>query len=385
MADNLRGRFGALSVRFKTGGAEVGRKMSAGMSTMSDKMKGLFQAHTQADRIVQDLTAETVDTPNWSRIMELVDWLNEGKMNGQDVVKAIKRRIMTKSSKVQFLALILLETSVKNCEKMFSVVASEHILDEMVKLIEDPQTSTGNRDKVLKMIEAWGESTEELSYLPVYEETYKSLRSRGVMFPGRDPESLAPIFTPHSATISGMHSEEIPGAHGEMSAVQIKETFDIARNCVELLSTVLTSSPQQDVLHEELTGSLVEQCRQLQFTARRVVECAGDNDQLLFEALNVNDELQKVLEKYEKMLTSFGPPATQSSEPAIVALAAVSEEDHATGGVEEGLVRIHSSKPPNICQDQGSKATEDLDRRAFEEVSSNLGERKMSSDDLIVL
>ncbi|KAL1824277.1 hypothetical protein ACET3Z_011055 [Daucus carota] len=41
----------------------------------------------------------------------------------------------------------------------------------------------------------------ELRYLRVYEETYKSLRSRGIRFPGRDGESLAPIFTPpHSTT-----------------------------------------------------------------------------------------------------------------------------------------------------------------------------------------
>jgi len=32
------------------------------------------------------------------------------------------------------------------------------------------------------------------------------------------------------------------------TAEQTKEAFDVARNSIELLSTVLTSSPQQDVL-----------------------------------------------------------------------------------------------------------------------------------------
>jgi hypothetical protein len=56
---------------------------------------------------------------------------------------------------------------------MFSEVASEKVLDEMVKMIDDRQTPIENREKALKLIEAWGESTEELRYLPIFEETYK--------------------------------------------------------------------------------------------------------------------------------------------------------------------------------------------------------------------
>ena len=45
---------------------------------------------------------------------------------------------MLKSPRIQYLALVLLETCVKNCKKAFSEVAAERVLDEMVKLIEDP-------------------------------------------------------------------------------------------------------------------------------------------------------------------------------------------------------------------------------------------------------
>ncbi|KAL1806476.1 hypothetical protein ACET3Z_029544 [Daucus carota] len=46
----------------------------------------------------------------------------------------------------------------------------------------------------------WARGGSELRYLRVYEETYKSLRSRGIRFPDRDGESLAPIFTPPRLT-----------------------------------------------------------------------------------------------------------------------------------------------------------------------------------------
>lgn len=91
----------------------------------------------------------------------------------------------------------------------------------------------------------------------------QSLRSRGIRFPGRDTESLAPIFTPppsvpipepNSNLARGVHHEvPVRGVHHEVpvqsfSAEQTKEAFNVARNSIELLSTVISSSPQQDAL-----------------------------------------------------------------------------------------------------------------------------------------
>ena len=80
----------------------------------------------------------------------------------------------------------------------------------------------------------------------------QSLKSRGVQFPGRDSESLVPIFTP--ARTFSLEPELDSGVVMEPSIIaqytleQSKEILDVARNAVELLSTVLTSSPPQDVL-----------------------------------------------------------------------------------------------------------------------------------------
>lgn len=81
----------------------------------------------------------------------------------------------------------------------------------------------------------------------------QSLKSRGIRFPGRDEESLAPIFTPpQSVAITNPAGS---GGFGEARDLPIdespektKEVFDVARNSVELLNTVLTSSPQQEAL-----------------------------------------------------------------------------------------------------------------------------------------
>lgn len=80
------------------------------------------------------------------------------------------------------------------------------------------------------------------------------MRSRGVRFPGRDSESLAPIFTPPRSipaseptpSIAQQTRHEVPVQ--QFSVEQTKEAFDVARNSIELLNTVLSSSPQQDAL-----------------------------------------------------------------------------------------------------------------------------------------
>jgi hypothetical protein len=86
------------------------------------------------------------------------------------------------------------------------------------------------------------------------------LRSRGIRFPGRDEESLAPIFTPPRSIPSvESYSEAAQEGYQEIPeegfapvrtvpAVQVNEAFEVARNSVELLSTVLSSSPQKEVL-----------------------------------------------------------------------------------------------------------------------------------------
>ncbi|XP_071710661.1 TOM1-like protein 1 [Rutidosis leptorrhynchoides] len=387
MSDNIMDKVNALGERLKIGGSEVGQKITAGVSSMSFKMKEFFQGPNQADNLVEEATAETLDEPDWATNLELCDMINHERISSIDMIRAIKKRIMLKNARIQYLTLVLLETVVKNCEKAFSEVAAERVLDEMVKLIDDPQTVVNNRNKALILIEAWGESTEELRYLPVYEETYKSLKSRGIRFPGRDSESLAPIFTPprsipqtevYPVPPQQFHQQEIPVQR--LSPEQTKEAFDVARNSLELLSTVLSSSPQQDALQDDLTSTLVQQCRQSQLTVQRIVETGGDDEALLFEALSVNDEIQKVLSKYEEMKKPS--EVHREPEPAMIAVAAEPDEPPQVGK-EESLIRKPAGSRGNNNNDD---MMDDLDEMIFGKKGGGSSEPKKdkpSKDDLI--
>ncbi|XAR52086.1 hypothetical protein NMG60_11019985 [Bertholletia excelsa] len=369
MSDNLMDKVSAFGERLRIGGAEVSRKVSAGMTSMSFKMKELFQGPNQADKIVEEATAETLEEPDWATNLELCDMINHDRINSIELIRAIKKQIMLKHPRVQFWALVLLETVVKNCEKAFSEVAAERVLDEMVKLIDDPQTVVNNRNKALMMIESWGESSSELRYLPVYEETYKSLKSRGIRFPGRDNESLAPIFTPprsvseseSNATLEQQILHDAAPVQ-TFSAEQTKEAFVVARNAVDLLTTVLSSSPQQDALKDELTTNLIEQCHQCQYTVQRIIETAGDNEALLFEALNVNDEIQKVLSKYEELKKPS--VVVRELEPAMIPVA-TEPDDSPTLGKEHALIRKPASARAGSHGGNNDDMMDDLDEMIF--------------------
>ncbi|KAG2701167.1 hypothetical protein I3760_06G031800 [Carya illinoinensis] len=368
MSDNLMEKVSAFGERLKIGGAEVSRKMSEGMSSMSFKMKELFQGSNQADKLVEDATSEDLDEPDWAMNLDLCDMINHEKINSVELIRGIKKRIMLRSPRVQYLALVLLETCVKNCEKAFSEVAAERVLDEMVKLIDDPQTVVNNRNKALILIEAWGESASELRYLPVYEETYKSLKSRGIRFPGRDNESLAPIFTPPRSVSDSDYDASLPQQIQRdfpvqsFTAEQTKEAFDVARNTIELLSTVLSSSPQQDALQDDLTTTLVHQCRHSQSTVQRIIEVAGDNEPLLFEALNVNDEIQKVLSKYEELNKPSVVRIEQ--EPAMIPVA-VEPDESPRHAKEDALIRKPTGSRGSGQGGGNDDMMDDLDEMIF--------------------
>lgn len=379
MADNFKDKFSAVGEKLKVGGSDLARKMSERMSTVSGKMKELFNERSAADKIVEEATAETLDGPDWAKNLDICDQVNHERISGTDAVRAIKKRLVVKHPTVQILSLTLLETCVKNCDKFFSEVASERVLDEMVKLIDDRQSQIESREKALKLIEAWGEATDELRYLPIYEETYKSLKNRGVKFPGRDNESLAPIFTPPGAPRSispssgrGSQNSTPPvwrdAAAERTDPAHVKETLDVARNSVELLSTVLSSSPEQEALKDDITQTLVEQCRQSQLKLQGIIQRAGDNDPNLFEALNLNDELTKVLSKYDDSAAPIqSTPATTPTEVNRSAPPAFDEDDLLTGGGEDALVRNYGQRVQHTpLSSQGDdKAMADLDEMIF--------------------
>lgn len=142
-------------------------------------------------------------------------------------------------------------------------------------------------------------------------------------------------------------------------------------------------------MQDDLTTTLVQQCRQSQTTVQRIIETAGEDEALLFEALNVNDELVKTLSKYEEMNKPSAP--LTAPEPAMIP---VSEEpdDSPLHGKEESLVRKSSSTRALIHGGGGSgdDMMDDLDEMIFGKKSGGSStdgghdSKKSSKDDDLI-
>ncbi|XAR58644.1 hypothetical protein NMG60_11014120 [Bertholletia excelsa] len=307
--DKLKLASSSFGERLKTGGAQMSR-------VVSSKMKEILQSPTPESKMVDDATSEHLEEPNWGMNLRICAMINSEEFSGSEIVKAIKRKLSGKSVASQRLSLDLLEACTSNCDKVFSEVSSEKVLDEMVRLIDDPRVDLENRRKALQLIRAWGQS-EDLKYLPVFHQTYMNLQNRDIT-----PSSMDSNLPPMQHSLGSYINQQPPpeiypvppelGLHtadhafpaysfGGQSIEEKKEILTVARNSLDILNSILNSGTEEKPIKEELTVSMYEKCKQALPDVQRVAESINDDEIMLFEALNLHDELQQIISKYEEM------------------------------------------------------------------------------------
>ncbi|XP_073155736.1 TOM1-like protein 2 [Henckelia pumila] len=302
----------SLGERLKTSGAQMGR-------TISSKMKEILQTPTPESKIVDEATAESLEEPNWGLNLRICAMISRDEYDGAEIVRAVKRKLVPgKNPMSQILSLDLLETCTSNCEKVFSEVASEKVLEDMVKLIEDHRTEHGCRVRAMQLIRAWGES-EDLMYLPVFHQTYMYLKSR-VIPPTAPEESLPshnlesylgpqPLTPPERYPVppTALENEEDAAFmhYGFQSIEENKEFLVVTRNSLDILCSILNSETEPKPIKDELTVSMLEKCKLSLPVVQRIIETTSDDEVMLFDALNLLDELQLVISRYNEMTAAF--------------------------------------------------------------------------------
>ncbi|KAL6210711.1 hypothetical protein ACLB2K_015943 [Fragaria x ananassa] len=295
---------------------------------VTGKVKEILQTPTPESRMIDEATLETMEEPNWGMNLRICAMINSEEFSGFEVVRVIKRKISGKSVVTQRLSLDLLEAIAMNCEKVFSEIASEKVLEEMVRMIENPQTDNENRRRAMQLIRAWGES-QDLAYLPVFRQTYMTLRERGARPVA--PEGTSPLL---QSTLESYMEEPVPpperypvpdtGFHDAndrefrynyLSVEEKKECLVVARNSLELLSSILNAETDPKPLKEELTMNMLEKCKESQPVIQRIIETTTDDESMLFEALYLHEELQQVISKYEELEASQNSGGQQLENP----------------------------------------------------------------------
>ncbi|KAG0500417.1 hypothetical protein HPP92_000489 [Vanilla planifolia] len=263
--------------------------------------------------LVDRATNDELIGPDWAMNIEICDIINRDPGQAKDVVKGIKKRLTSKNPKVQLLALTLLETVVKNCgDIVHMLVAEKDILHEMVKIVKKKNPDLHVKEKILTLIDTWQEAFGGAgARYPQYYIAYQELLRLGAVFPQRS-ERAAPIFTPpQTQPLSSYpqnlrttnHGEDLPepSAAPDFPNLSIAEIQN-ARGILDVLSEMLNALDpgNREGLKQEVIIDLVAQCRSYKQRVVQLVNSTSD-EELLAQGLALNDDLQRVLAKYDSI------------------------------------------------------------------------------------
>ncbi|XP_065008912.1 TOM1-like protein 3 isoform X2 [Musa acuminata AAA Group] len=225
-------------------------------------------------------TSDALIGPDWAINMELCDIINMDPGQGMDALKILKKRLGSKNPKIQLLALF-------------------------------PDLNV--REKILVLIDTWKEAFGGAGgKYTQYHAAYQELRAMGVEFPPRT-ENTAAIFTqthpvPHQPATSVYENMALESSlQSDVSAFSLQDLQN-ARGIADVLSEMLNALDPKNPedLRQEVIVDLVEQCHSYKKHVMLLVNSTGD-EELLFQGLALNDDIQLVLERHDNMSKGTAP------------------------------------------------------------------------------
>lgn len=288
---------------------------------------------------IEAATRPELETDDWALNIEICDLINENNDDAKDAIKAFRRRFQQAEQDRNFTVtnrtLTVLETCVSNCSRRFHVlVMSKDFIQDLVKLIGPKNNPPVDlQERVLRLIERWAEAFASQPDMSGVTIVYNDLKAKGITFPPQDPASNVPIQTPQrsvpaqsspppsSFETSGairldrrQSSQQVSGPiflEGEGYS-KISQDLDIVRTSIEMFTEILQLLMSKNEDSDwQLAADLNTTCRQMKGRIVDLIEKVANED-LTIELLRLNDELNNIFIKYDRLLKDRSNPNTAS-------------------------------------------------------------------------
>ncbi|XP_021952557.1 TOM1-like protein 1 isoform X2 [Folsomia candida] len=277
-------------------------------------------------------------TPNYPQILPICDLLNSSPSSPTlhtHYIKAVKKKLSTKSTPTINLTLDLIEITVKNCAEKSELfqksVMNRGFLEELVRVMGTSPIPT--QDKILSLIQSFYDNFK--TDHPDVGEVYHDLKDKGVEFPGVDfdgglvPMVMKPHINNHVPIVLPVDhaEEETPILHpvrfNNIKPIQptpeqkgkILKDLDIVRMNLQVLNEVVSEDLEGD---EEWGESLYSTTLKMQSRLTTLLSQLDDGeDAFLSELLQVNDEMNNAFLRYTRWMKNHQKKKQESTTSLI--------------------------------------------------------------------
>ncbi|KAK9732938.1 hypothetical protein RND81_04G032900 [Saponaria officinalis] len=326
-----------------------------------------------ASELVNSATSDRLPDVDWAKYIEICELVARDERQAKDVIKVIKKRLVSKSANAQLYAVMLLEMLMNNIgEAVHKQVIEAGILSILVKIVKK-KSDMPVRERIFLLLDATQTALGGASgKFPQYYNAYYDLVSAGVKFPQR--HSVSSSDHPTSGDSQNTLTVTTTASTSEVRAIKTKEPqpapgssiIEKATAALEVLREVLDAVDDQnpEAAKDEFTLDLVEQCSFQKDRVMHLVMSSRD-EKLVLRAIKLNEQLGKVLERHEALISHRPVPSTNPVELSERVISTSKHNSHESKGTVPSKHMNHvgqSTSAPNHSDHGGKKAGEEAEQ-----------------------